>query len=74
LQYARWSWKTKNEDSRQAVACAFLEHLPEDEKMREHIPEWFSKAEFDELSEVFKYHAGADAVNSIARRYRDSHR
>ena len=72
LKYARWSWNTRNEDAVVAVNCAFFEHLPEDEKMREKIPQWFSRLEFDQLRDVFTYHAGAETVAAIEKRYLDS--
>ncbi len=70
LKYARWCWRARSPDTVTAVMCAFFEHLPEYESMRSDIPQWFSAAEFEELREVFSYHAGAEIVSTIAQQFR----
>jgi hypothetical protein len=70
IKYAKYSISAKNDDLLQAVACAFLEHLPCNPKIRIHIPKWFSAKEFEELREIFAYHAGAEVVEEIRKSYR----
>jgi hypothetical protein len=62
LQYARWCWNSSSSDLVNAVGCAFFEHLPEHSGVRKAIPSLFSRAEYERLREVFKYHGGDAAI------------
>jgi hypothetical protein len=70
VEYAKWCWRARDGDTVNAVACGFLEHLPEHEGMRARIPFWFSRAEFEELRQVFSYHAGNAVVAELEKKYR----
>ncbi len=72
IQYAKWCWRARDGDTVNAVGCGFLEHLPEHDGMRARIPQWFSRTEFDELRQVFTYHAGDALVAEIEQQYRTS--
>lgn len=71
IEYAKWCWDARDGDTVNAVACGFLEHLPQHQGMRARIPEWFNKTEFDRLRPVFTYHVGKAVVAEIEQRYRD---
>lgn len=59
--YALWCWhKSKNGDLTTAVACAFFEHLPLHEKVREDVSNRISRADFWTLEDVFRYHLPED--------------
>ena len=53
IGYAKWCWDARDGDTVNAVACGFLEHLPENEGARSRIPEWFTPTEFERLRAVF---------------------
>jgi hypothetical protein len=71
MEYAKWCWNGQDSDTVNAVACGFLEHLPEHEGMRARIPEWFNIADFERLGTVFAYHAGKEVVAEIEKLYRN---
>lgn len=71
LQYAKYCLYGRNDDVRTAVACAFLEHLPQDARMAAEIPNWFALDEFIGLEKVFEYHAGAAVVAQIRNQYQN---
>lgn len=72
IGYAKWCWDARDGETVNAVACGFLEHLPDHRGMRARIPEWFNKTEFDRLRPLFTYHAGEAVVAEIEQSYRDS--
>jgi hypothetical protein len=69
LEYGKWSWRVIDGEAPTAVACAFFEHLPEHEGMRQEIPRWFTRGEFEELKGVFTYHAGKEVVAQLERAF-----
>jgi hypothetical protein len=71
LQYARYCLNGRDDYVRTAVACGFLEHLPQNAKMAAAIPKWFTLDEFIGLEKVFEYHAGAEVVAHIRNQYRN---
>ena len=71
IDYAKWCWDARDGDTVNAVACGFLEHLPEHKGMRVRIPEWFNQTEFDRLRPVFAYHADEAVLAEIEQLYRD---
>jgi len=64
----------RDSDTVNAVACEFLEHLPDLDGIRARIPEWFNVAEFGRLRPVFAYHAGNEVVAEIEKLYRNPSR
>jgi hypothetical protein len=72
MRYARWCWDSPSSDTVTAVACAFFEHLPEHPGIRKAIPSLFSRAEFERLRDVFRYHAGDAVVGELALECRSS--
>jgi hypothetical protein len=74
MEYAKWCWDGRDSDTVNAVACGFLEHLPDLEGIRARIPEWFNAADFERLRPVFAYHAGNEAVAEIEKLYRNPSR
>jgi hypothetical protein len=71
IDYAKWCWDARDGDTVNAVACGFLEHLPEHKGIRARIPEWFNQTEFDRLRPVFAYHAGEAELAELEQLYRD---
>jgi hypothetical protein len=71
IDYAKWCWDARDGDTVNAVACGFLEHLPEHQGMRARIPEWFNRTEFVRLRPVFQYHAGEAVVAETEQLYLD---
>src|SRR5690349_16927255 len=67
MEYAKWCWDGRDSDTVNAVACGFLDHLPEHEGMRMRIPEWFDRTAFEPLRPVFAYHAGEVAVAELEK-------
>ena len=69
-KYMDYSLKSQNQELLTAVACAFIEHLPEHPQTRKFIPLWFSKAEFLEMKELFGYHSNAEDFEAILKMYK----
>lgn len=71
MRYARWCWDAPSGDTVTAVACAFFEHLPDHPGIRNAIPTLFSRAEFERLMDVFRYHAGDAVVDELDLEFRN---
>jgi len=69
IEYVKWCWNGRDSDTVNAVACGFLEHLPEHEDMRVCIPKWFNRTDFERLRPVFAYHAGEVVVAELEKQY-----
>lgn len=59
--------KTASDDLLTAVACSFLEHLPQHEKIRKDIGRWFSHSDILGMSEIFHYHGTEDQYQQMLR-------
>ena len=61
-EFAWWCFEqeqTEKDDLASAVACAFLEHIPEHHKARLDMPRWFTREEVLAMRGIFSYHLGA---------------
>ena len=59
--------KTASDDLLTAVACSFLEHLPQHDHIRHDIGRWFSRSDILGMSEIFHYHGTEDQYQEMLR-------
>ena len=60
FKYARWCFRSGRterflSDAGTAAVCAFYEHLPTNQAIRNDLHRWLSREEFNELSGAFRY-------------------
>ena len=68
--YARWSFfASGNPDLAEAVACAFYEHLPLDQAVRQDMSSHISEADFEALEGAFEYHLGKDGLTQFREEF-----
>jgi hypothetical protein len=64
--YAHWSYfKSQDEDTIQAVGCAFYEHLPLNPVVKRDLPNWLTREEFKTLASVLHYHQSAEEFEEL---------
>lgn len=59
--------KNASGDLLTAVACSFLEHLPQHDRIRNDIGRWFSRSDILGMSEIFHYHGTEDQYQEMLR-------
>lgn len=71
-KYGWWclNGEDENEEATAAVAC-FYEELPTHRRVREDLPRWFKREEFDGLRELFRYHLTEGEYEALVK---DFHR
>jgi len=74
LEFARMCWSSSSSDVVTAVMCGFFEHLPERAEIRKALPALITSAEYAQLKEVFRYHAGDAAMAELDRAFKDPQR
>jgi hypothetical protein len=74
MAYARYCLASPSGDVRTAVACAFIEHLPTDPRIKAVLPELLTAEEFNRLEPILRYHVGEGVIAEIERDYRSRDR
>lgn len=59
--------RSASDDLATAVACAFLEHLPQHDRIRHDIGRWFSRSDILGMSEIFHHHGTEDQYQEMLR-------
>lgn len=62
-KYIRWCRdEYHNDEMWNAIACAFIEHLPQDKSVKEDLPNRISLKELQDFSEIFTYFNDAEVI------------
>ena len=69
FEFAWQCWKSPSADVRTAVAYAFYEHLPLRPDTRQDMPRRISRAAFNELRMIFRYHLEPDEVGAFEQEF-----
>lgn len=70
LTYMRYCLAAPDHDVRNAVHCAFVEHLPEQPAVRAALADLLTLQEVCALREILAYHVGAEIVADIEQQSR----
>lgn len=70
LTYMRYCLAASDPDVRNAVHCAFVEHLPQKPAIRAALSELLTLREIRDLRQVLAYHVGEAAITEIERECR----
>lgn len=64
--YAHWScFRSQDADIIGAVRCAFYEHLPLNPVVKEDLPNWLTREEFEALASVLHYHQSDEEFEEL---------
>ena len=64
--YAHWSYfEAQDKELVQAVGCAFYEHLPLNPIVKEDLPSWLTREEFETLASVLHYHQSDEEFEEL---------
>jgi hypothetical protein len=76
FRYAQWSTSEEAgplpSDASTAALLAFFEHLPADDNIRRRLPRWLSQADFQKLTDIFRYHLSEKAYKQFVTEFRQA--
>ncbi len=68
--FAEWCAKQKSKDLWNAAGVSFYEHLADSNRTLEAIPQWVSKAVFDDIAGLLEAQVGPERVAQLRRQYK----
>ncbi len=67
-EFARWTCEaSENDELATSTCCHFYEHLPTVSLVRSKMPQYISRQEILELSDLFKYHLSGDEYRNLMK-------
>lgn len=68
--FAEWCSKQKSKDLWNAAGVAFYEHLADSNRTLRAIPQWVSKAVFEDIAVLLEARVGTERVAELRKHYK----